>query len=564
MPGLGDVRAWRAVGTFGSGGGIGAGASIRVMIRRFSVLAIIVTTTVLAASVDDLGAGASSATSTTPSSTPAVTLTAVIATPSASEGWPVSTPEEHGVDSGLLADALLAIRDAIPNIHSVTIAGGGSLVLDAYFYPYDETSPHDVASVTKSITTTLVGIAIDQGVFALDDPVLSFFPDREIANRDEFKERMTIEHLASMTSGFACEAEPDEPTLAAMEGSEDYVQFALDLPMVAEPGTTFSYCSPGMHLLSAILTEATGMTESEFAQEYLFGPLGFGTVFWAEDPQGYSHGWGDAVIHPHDMAKLGQLFLNGGVWNGEQIVSETWIDDAVSVQASTASASTGYGFGWWVEQDPAAGGEFGAVGRGGQFITVLPQPGSVVVVTGGAADFDDAQVLELIAPAIVNPAGPLPPNPQAAAKLEATLETLLAQPEPQPFSLPETASAISGVRYLFGAGNPLGVESLQVTFDDSAEAGLDTTFAGGGDPFTGAIGLDGVFRTSPGTWDLPVGMRGTWTDGHTFVFERDEIANNGALIVTLRFDGDDVTVEVQERTVEGSVSITGTRSVEAG
>jgi hypothetical protein len=172
-------------------------------------------------------------------------------------------------------------------------------------------------------------------------------------------------------------------------------------------------------------------------------------------------------------------------------------------------------------------------------------------------------VLELIAPAIVNPAGPLPPNPEAAAKLEATLETLLAQPEPQPFSLPETASAISGVRYVFEAGNPLGAESLQVTFDDSAEADLEVTLSDG-DSFTGPIGLDGVFRTSPGTWDLPVGMRGTWTDGQTFVFERDEIANNGALIVTLRFDGDDVTVEVQERTVEGSVSITGTRSVEGG
>jgi CubicO group peptidase (beta-lactamase class C family) len=130
----------------------------------------------------------------------------------------------------LLADALVAIADSIPNVHSITIAQGGRLFLDAYFSPYDGASPHDVASVTKSVTTILIGIAIDHGVVALDDSVLSFFPDREIANRDERKERLSVEHLVTTTSGSACEAEPDEPTLAAMEASPDYVQFALDLP----------------------------------------------------------------------------------------------------------------------------------------------------------------------------------------------------------------------------------------------------------------------------------------------------------------------------------------------
>lgn len=249
---------------------------------------------------------------------------------------------------------------------------------------------------------------------------------------------------------------------------------------------------------------------------------------------------------------------------GEQIVPQRWIDDAVSIHASTDVGGTGYGFGWWIEQDPAAGGGFGAVGRGGQFITVMPALDAVFVVTGGAADFDDVEVLDLLTPAIVNPTGPLPANPQAAAKLAATLETLLAQPEPQPFSLPDMASTVSGVRYMFEACNPLGVQSIQLTFDDSAEADFGITFSDGQEPLAGPIGLDGVFRTSPGTWGLPVGARGTWTDEHTFVFERDEIANNGALIVTLRFDTDDVTMEVQERTVGGTVSISGTASLEDG
>jgi CubicO group peptidase (beta-lactamase class C family) len=480
-------------------------------------------------------------------------------TPAAPGEWPSSTPEEHGVDSALLADALVAVREQIPYIHSVAIVQDGRLVLDAYFYPYDGSSPHDVASVTKSITTTLVGIAVDQGLLSLDDPVLSFFADREIANRDERKEQMTVGDLAAMTSGFACEAEPDEPTLAAMEASPDYVQFALDLPMAAEPGTTFAYCSPGTHLLSAILTEVTGVTEFEFARRVLFGPLGFGTVYWPEDPQGFSHGWGDAVVHPRDLAKLGQMFLDGGLWNGEQIVPEAWVTDAVTSHATFGDGS-GYGLGWWIEHDPTpGGGEFGAAGRGGQFVTVTVAVDLVVVLTGGAGDFDDSDVTALISAAIIDPTGPLPANPDAVARLAATLQTLQAPPEPQPVALPDTAATVSGARYVFEPGNVAGLDSLRLSFDGSGEADLEVIFANG-DAFAGPVGLDGVFRTVAGTWDLPVGMRGAWTDPQTFSLERDEIANNHALLVTVHFQGDQVALDVRERTVDAVVSVTGTLS----
>ncbi|HVL24905.1 MAG TPA: serine hydrolase domain-containing protein, partial [Thermomicrobiales bacterium] len=126
--------------------------------------------------------------------------------------------------------------------------GDGEAFLGASFYPYDGTTPHDLASVTKSVTTTLIGIAIDQGALALDEPLLSFFPDRTIANVDARKKALTVGDLASMQTGLDCVWQPDEPTLAAMEASPDPVQFTLDLPMVAEPGTTWEYCSPGMHL----------------------------------------------------------------------------------------------------------------------------------------------------------------------------------------------------------------------------------------------------------------------------------------------------------------------------
>ena len=163
---------------------------------------------------------------------------------------------------------------SVPDLHSLLIIRDGKMIVDAYFYPYDGTTPHNVASVTKSVMTTLIGIAVDQGKLQLDQPVLSFFPDLTIANRDTRKEGITVAQLASNTSGLDCVWKPAEPTLAEMEKSSDWVQFTLDLPMVADPGSTWEYCSPGFHLLSAILTEVTGQTALDFAWENLFGPLG--------------------------------------------------------------------------------------------------------------------------------------------------------------------------------------------------------------------------------------------------------------------------------------------------
>lgn len=477
---------------------------------------------------------------------------------------PVSTPEANGVDSGLLADALLAIRDNVPYVHSVLVERGGSVFLDAYFYPYDGSTPHDVASVTKSITATLIGIAIDQGKLSLDDPVLSFFPDREIANLDARKEQITVRHLLNMTSGLETDTSFGEPTLMAMLRSENFTQFALDLPMVAEPGTTFAYLSPGTHILSAILTEATGMTEFAFAQQYLFEPLGFGTVYWPEDAQGYTHGWGDAVIHPHDLVKLGKLWQDGGAWNSEQVVSQAWIEAATSPQADTGDSGTGYGFGFWVELDPAAGGEFGAVGRGGQFVTVLPAIDVIFVVTGGAGSFDDSEVSSLIAGALVNPDGALPANPEATTKLAATLDALQQSPEPVPFTIPPAANECSGTQYVMQGGNELGVEWIKLVFDDTAEAELSIKMVDAEEPSTGKVGLDGVFRITEGAWGMPEGARGSWVDDHTFVFEQDRFANNNRLIVTFEFEGDDVTVTAQNGFSVDGLTILGAKYVEGG
>jgi CubicO group peptidase (beta-lactamase class C family) len=471
-------------------------------------------------------------------------------------GWPATTPEEQGFDSAKLADVLVTIQETVPNVHSLLILRNGSVLLDAYFYPYDGSTPHEVASVTKSLTTTLIGIAIDQGKLSLDQPVLSFFPDRTIANRDERKERMTVGDLASMTSGLDCVAVPDEPTLGAMFGSPDWVQFVLDLPMVAEPGTTFAYCSPATHLLSAVLTQATGMTEFEFAQEYLFGPLDMTDVSWPEDPQGFSTGWGDAMLHPRDMAKIGQLWINGGVWDGKRIVSQEWVKDAATIHAVTDDDSTDYGYGWWVERESEVGGEFSAVGRGGQHIVVFPAVQTVVVTTGGGT-FDSGNITGLLTAAVGDLTAPLPANPDGVARLNETVAKVVAAPAPQPVPpLPPMAETISGKVYEFGL-NPLNMKTLRLIFDRPDEATAEMTTFDDQPPVSVAIGLDGVYRMTPGDYDFPIGMRGSWEDDQTFMLDYDAIANREAYTLRMRFDGDSVTIEAKERTHEAVLEFEG-------
>jgi CubicO group peptidase (beta-lactamase class C family) len=398
----------------------------------------------------------------------ALILSAVFAAagdlPSSHSGadWKRVTPEAEGFDSGKLASAIAEIRRQQPDTHAIFLVFNGHVILDAAFYPYDGNEPHNVASVTKSVMTTLIAIAADQGKLKLDQPVLSFFPDKSIANRDARKERMTVRHLASMSSGLACIGEHDEPTLHQMNASADWVQFTLDLSMAAEPGSVFSYCSPGMHLLSAILQKATGMTTLEFAERNLFAPLGIEKVRWPADPQGVNHGWGDLFLLPGDAAKIGQLWLNGGVWNGKQIVSRQWVEASSRKEIATRPPWQGdYGYGWWImtgDEIP----QFAASGRGGQRVGVFPTLRAVAVVNGGGVDA--GEVFSLIGSTMVSPGTSLAENPSAAKQLGKVLQDMKQPPQRQTVSqLPPIARKISGATYRFDP-NPLGWQTMKLDF----------------------------------------------------------------------------------------------------
>lgn len=469
------------------------------------------------------------------------------------QGWRSTTPEQQGVDSAKLTDALEYIRKHDVSIHSLLIIRNGYVVLDAYFYPYDQKHVHDVASVTKSITTALIGAAINQGkIPSVRQPVLSLFPHRQIANRDALKEKLTVEHLVTMSSGLDCQYEPAEPTLRQMRESKDWVQFMLDRPTVMEGGQKFVYCSGGMHVLSGIVSQTVGMSALDYARQSLFAPLGIRDASWPADAQGISHGWGDLHLYPHDMAKIGYLWLNRGLWDGRRIVSADWVAESTRVHASTGM-SNDYGYGWWVKSQ----GEpfvYEAVGRGGQRISVVPGKNLVVVMTGGGFEPGDFSHFLLES---VKSDHPLPANRANVVGLAAAVDAArkpLAAKIGRP--LPSTAKTISGNTYLLEA-NPLGLRSITLTFASRANASVRLTFLDNRMEVH-PIGLDGRIRKSAGgRYNLPVGAKGQWEEDKIFMLDYDEIANINHLVFRIEFGDDGIAVSLTEKTSDFATKFQG-------
>jgi CubicO group peptidase (beta-lactamase class C family) len=431
-----------------------------------------------------------------------------------------------------LAEALQKIEEQGTNIDSLLIVHNGYLVLDAHFAPYDGTFPHNQASVTKSLMTTLIGIAVDQGKIDLDQPMVSFFPHRTIANLDERKASMTVGHLASMRNGMesGCAAD-DLGTIDRMRAKPDWVQAALDRPMVAEPGTEFCYDSPGMHILSAILQEATGMTAMEFAQQNLFSPLGIQDVIWDVDPQGYNRGWGDVHMVPESAAKIGYLWLHQGNWNGQQIVSRDWVLASVRRHSTKVDHDSGYGYGWWINDS-----HYFAAGRGGQTVRVIPALNMVLVTTGGG--FDIPEIEDYLVLLLLRSNRSLPANPEGQAMLQETL-TRIQQNGAVPTGVPtpEIARVVSNRPYQCEK-NPLGLESARFDFSNPNVAVLyHRPF---GQDMVWEIGLDGRYRQLSPSGDALIGY---WQDAQTF---RLEVFDIGTQIFLAKFQEDSIQIILEE------------------
>jgi CubicO group peptidase (beta-lactamase class C family) len=343
--------------------------------------------------------------------------------------WSESSPEAQGMDSTVLVEMLKAIENGAyaTGIHEIVIVRHGSVVLDATIYPFSlaSDSKHEVFSCTKSVLSTLIGIAIDQGsISGIDQPILELFPDLEIDNLDARKKSITLEDVLTMSAGLDCRDSYlyEWEGLRRMHSSGDWAEYLLDLPMIAEPGTKFEYCNGGSHLLSVILQNATGQTALDFAVENLFGPLEITDVAWGINQHGESVGYSELEMHAEDLAKIGYLILREGQWDGERIVSESWIEQATSEHIE-GTLQEGYGYQWWVDES----GVFMGLGYGGQYLIVAPDDDLVVVFLSELPDqqfyLPDRLFNSHILPAVVSNE-PLPEDERATTLLNLYKQAL--------------------------------------------------------------------------------------------------------------------------------------------
>jgi CubicO group peptidase (beta-lactamase class C family) len=269
------------------------------------------------------------------------------------------------------AQALDGKLRAEPGVLSVLVAGDDRLIFEHYYRGAARSGRLDVFSVTKSVISTLIGIALHDGKLrGLDEPLGDFFP-RDVRHARDTRVRMiTLRHLLTMTSGYR-----DLPAVR----SDDWIRTQIDRPLAADPGQSFAYDNGSFHLLSAVVTKATGLSANAYAQHVLFGPIGIAPAQWATDGQGHSLGNTGARLGSRDLLRIGELYLHGGGWHGRQVVPAAYVRDATRRQ-TRLERGWGYGYGWWVLAGRPAG--FAALGYGGQAIAVFPQPRVVVVVTG--------------------------------------------------------------------------------------------------------------------------------------------------------------------------------------
>ena len=320
------------------------------------------------------------------------------------DGWKTGTLEEAGLDPKPLATLIQQLLDqktdwyTAPYIQSLLVARHGKLALEEYFYGFDRERVHDSRSSGKTLTGTLVGIALDQGAkFTVDTPVLALLPEyHDLAHPDPRKQQITVQHLLTMDSGLACDDNDDdspgnEDTMQGQKGQPDWYRYILDVPMMDPPGDKKAvYCTAAINLLGAVLRDTTHMRIMDFFQRYYAAPLQIRDYHINLMPDGDAYLGGGIQLRPRDMLKLGELYLEGGQWNGKQVLSKHWADAATTQHsyfpANDYAPGHGYGYTWHLF-DAQVGGktykEYMAQGNGGQLVMVVPELDLATVITAG-------------------------------------------------------------------------------------------------------------------------------------------------------------------------------------
>lgn len=296
--------------------------------------------------------------------------------------WRRSRPERQGMDPALLDEAGRIVATEMPDVTGLLVIRGGYVVYEQYFgQSYGRNDPVKIRSITKSVTGTLVGMAIAEGaITGLNQTIGELIPDRIPSTADPETANITVGHLLTMTSGWQWDIGSDYERLIA---SKNWTAYSLNQPIIYEPGTFYAYNTGGSHLLSVILAKATGRDTADYAQATLFDPLGIKRPTWQRSPQDETVGGFGLELTPRELAKLGYLYLNDGVWDGQRVVASSWVRDATRYQASGDSTGyAAYGYQWWVAEVGGNSSFFG-LGFGGQYLYVVPALDVIAVIVAG-------------------------------------------------------------------------------------------------------------------------------------------------------------------------------------
>ena len=411
---------------------------------------------------------------------------------------PRATPESQGLPSSAILRFVEALEQQIDEMHSFMLLRHGHVVAEGWWAPYQRERPHRLYSLSKSFTATAVGLAVAEGLFALDDPVLGFFPEVPVAP-NPYLARLCVRHLLTMTTGHATDTWG--PMVWRPDG--DWIRGFFEVPLQHEPGTHFLYNTGATYLLSAIVQRTSGVTVNDYLTPRLYAPLGIHSATWSTSPQGVSAGGIGLSLTTAAIARFGQLYLQHGLWQGRQLLPAAWVAAATAAQVANGTEthdwSQGYGYQFWRCRHGAYRGD----GAFGQYCVVLPEQAAVLAMTGGIDVFGMQPPLdlvwELLLPALA--AEPLPADAPAQQALAAKCATLTRPPVPGQAASPLSAQ-VAGRTYQFDA-NALGLASLALSFS----------------PAGGTLQL----ATATGAETLLVGF-GAWQPGHTSLFNDTELS----------------------------------------
>lgn len=448
-----------------------------------------------------------------------------------------STPEAEGISSSaILAFIESAEKEQPDALHSLMIVRHGKIVAEGWWNPYNADSPHLLYSLSKSFTSTAIGLAVAEGLVSLDDPVSSFFPNKAPEKPSKNLESMRIRDLLRMTTGHASDS------YGRIQGHPDgWVAGFLSLPVEHKPGSIFIYNTGATYMLSAILQKVTEQTLVDFLKPRLFDPLEIKKPYWRSDPEGINVGGTGLFVTTLDIAKLGQLYLQKGNWKGKQILSEEWVTQATSLQTSNGSNpesdwDQGYGYQFWRCRHNIYRGD----GAFGQYCIVMPEHDAVIAITSGSNNMQG--ILNLVwkhlLPTMDEKA--LPHKEDDLASLNTKLESL-ALSTVKGDETNAIAKNISGNKYTMEE-NVQGIEAISLVTE-----GMDKsiTFWTEEEEHKIPIGFNAMLKgemVMPGMGKVASACSGAWIDQDSYQVKMYNYESPHAITYNIDFNGNTVII----------------------